>query len=50
MHHTALPSIKHSEKLLYPLPIVVVLYIISMLCHFNVVHFLLHYHYGYHGL
>jgi len=46
--YDALPIIKHSEKLWYPLPLVVVLYILSMLLHFHLVHFQLHYHYGYH--
>ena len=47
--YTALPIIKHSEKLLYPLPIIIILYIISMLCHFSLIQSLLHYHYGYHA-
>eukprot|EP01084_Bolivina_argentea_P242438 406701_1 len=35
--YDALPIIQQSEKLLYPLPIIVILYIISMLCHLSAV-------------
>lgn len=48
-NYIALPIIQQSEKLLYPLPIVIILYVISMLCHFSIIQSLLHYHYGYHA-
>eukprot|EP01084_Bolivina_argentea_P186249 321075_1 len=47
--YDALPIIQQSEKLLYPLPIIIILYIISMLCHFSLIQSLLHYHFGYHA-
>ena len=43
----ALPTTSNTEILLYPLPIVLILYIISLLTHFSVTHRLLRWHYGY---
>merc|ERR1712087_729779 len=46
--YDAIPIIQHSERLLFPLPVIVILYIVFMLIHFNLTQFTLHYHYGYH--
>ena len=47
--YDAIPIIQHSERLLFPLPVIIILYIVFMLVHFNLTQFTLHYHYGYHS-
>ena len=45
--YDALPMVQKTQSLLYPIPVVFVIYLVFMLMHINVSHTLLKLHYGY---